>query len=458
MTPDGHKHKRPFQSSKRWYTAVFGHFCVFVCIYHVDPCPLCECLRPSSFPESRGTASRPSSSLLHPDTKTQSVGALTNVLYLFISLITFTTFRLVFYNTFKTQPHDGSRQLIDTVSWKAYRMLPFIYIWHLAYFMIDELSLRSFLVWKQIYKQHLESPFFPPFIGCNWLRVLVDLVLTLATGPKQMFRCISCLSSCAFFLIPANGCHLRLHLLHSGRAALRSAALRWISPMMQRHRAEFCSCSHGEDRADRSTGVGCSREEPAAFPAEYAAQLHKCPCCTYTPSVCACQEKKKNSDSPCSDGGAGQSHRIHTSETHAKRVIMLNNWRRFHILKTTFTWDSGASDLNVKSLHKCGRSLVSHTRPAVEKPLLIVLYHPRGFNLHARGLSSPSPCKNSQWTPSEAVDSFAYWWSRKWSTWAIQPVKPHFISPQICSAVYSVDATERLQLFKLQDGFAALPS
>lgn len=65
----------------------------------------------------------------------------TNVLYLFISLITFIIFMLMFYNTFKTRPHDGSRQLIDTVSWKAYRTLTFIYIWHLAYFMIHELSL-----------------------------------------------------------------------------------------------------------------------------------------------------------------------------------------------------------------------------------------------------------------------------------------------------------------------------
>lgn len=50
---------------------------------------------------------------------------------------------------------------------------------------------------------------------------------------------------------------------------------------------------------------------------------------------------------------------------------------------------SDVFNLDVKSLSKHEHSLVSRTRPSVEKPLLIVLSHLRGFNLHPTGLSTP---------------------------------------------------------------------
>ena len=47
--------------------------------------------------------------------------------------------------------------------------------------------------------------------------------------------------------------------------------------------------------------------------------------------------------------------------------------------------------LDVKSLYKHVNSLVSPARPAVGKPPSIVLSHLRGFNLHPRGRSTPTP-------------------------------------------------------------------
>lgn len=250
-------------------------------------------------------------------------------------------------------------------------------------------------MWRQIYKQHLESLFSPPFSGCNWLGVLVDLILTLASGPKQMFWCISCLSSCAGSLCCTVAGLLR-GLQHRGESlwwcrgtVLSSAAARTARTGL--------TGPPGWGAAGKNLLCSQQSMQHDCISAHAAPILRLC--------VHARKKKQKTSDSPCSDGGAGQSRRIHTSETHAKRVIMVHNWWRCQILKSTFILDSGASDLGVRSLHKCGRSLVSHTRLAVEKPLLIVLSHLWGFNLHARGLSSPAPWKNSQWTPSEAVDS-----------------------------------------------------
>ena len=84
---------------------------------------------------------------------------------------------------------------------------------------------------------------------------------------------------------------------------------------------------------------------------------------------------QKTCDSPCSDGEAGQTHHIHTSETHENHMIMLNNCRflKYHILEDTYI--AYLFDLEVKSLYKCGHVLVCPMLPAVEKPLSIVLSH-----------------------------------------------------------------------------------
>lgn len=123
--------------------------------------------------------------------------------------------------------------------------------------------------------------------------------------------------------------------------------------------------------------------------------------CIRAPVLCL---YKKRKSSPCSDGEAGQTHHIHTSETHAKEWLgliidsflkyhLLKNILciRFHLLYTTFIFN-----LDVKSLYKCGQDaggIINPPASCVEKPLLIVLSHLRGLNLHPRGLSTPTPRK-----------------------------------------------------------------
>lgn len=90
--------------------------------------------------------------------------------------------------------------------------------------------------------------------------------------------------------------------------------------------------------------------------------------CIRAPVLCL---YKKRKSSPCSDGEAGQTHHIHTSETHAKEWLgliidsflkyhLLKNILciRFHLLYTTFIFN-----LDVKSLYKCGHGLLSPPRP-----------------------------------------------------------------------------------------------
>ncbi len=140
-------------------------------------------------------------------------------------------------------------------------------------------------------------------------------------------------------------------------------------------------------------------------------------------SVSTCMQEKKW-DSRCSDGEAGQTHHSHTSET-CKRVVMLRNWQKYHALD----YISGLLNLDVNPCINIG--IVCYITYVLAWKSLYWLCYPICASSICRTIHS-NALDNSQRMPSEAVDSFAYRWSRKWSMWAIQPVKPHFKSLQFC--------------------------